>query len=148
MHDPFAMRPFFGYNAGHYLEHWLSMDQPGRKLPKIFHVNWFRRDQTGGFLWPGFGENSRVLEWVLRRCHGEDLAQHSPVGLVPKAGTLNMEGLKECIDLEQLFHLPKEFWQHEVDNLQQYFGQQFGSDLPNAIAEELNNLKKRVEQMV
>ena len=147
MHDPFAMRPFFGYNAGKYLEHWLSMDKPGRQLPKIFHVNWFRRDAKGGFLWPGFGENSRVLDWILKRCEGEDVAQNSPVGLIPKAGTLNVDGMNDAVDLEQLFSLPKDFWQEEVDNLDSYFNQQFGQDLPNAIRQELDSLKQRVKQM-
>ncbi len=144
MHDPFAMRPFFGYNAGDYLQHWLSMEQPGRRMPKIFHVNWFRRDRNGAFLWPGFGENCRVLDWILRRCRGDDVAQASPIGLLPRPGTLNVDGLRD-VDLEELFSLPKEFWRDEVANLEQYFSQQFGADFPNAIAEELHNLKQRLE---
>lgn len=147
MHDPFAMRPFFGYNAGDYLAHWLSMEKPGRKLPKIFHVNWFRRGEQGEFLWPGFGENCRVLEWVLKRCNGDDVAQSSPIGLIPKAGTINTDGLKDPVDWQQLFSMPKTFWQEEVANLETYFSEQFGSDLPDAIAEQLNNLKQRVSQM-
>ena len=76
MHDPFAMRPFFGYNFGHYLKHWLSFEKKdGLKLPRIFHVNWFRKDDNNKFLWPGFGENSRVLDWICRRVDGEDIAQ-------------------------------------------------------------------------
>lgn len=144
MHDPFAMRPFFGYNAGHYFAHWLSMEKPGRKLPKIFHVNWFRRSEDGHFLWPGFGENLRVLDWILRRCEGEDVAQPSAIGLIPKTGSVNMSGLKEPISWEELFSLPKEFWREEVENLEQYFADQFGNDLPNALWEELHKLKQRV----
>jgi len=147
MHDPFAMRPFFGYNAGDYLAHWLSMEKPGRRLPKIFHVNWFRRGQQGEFLWPGFGENCRVLEWVLKRCNGDDVAQPSPIGYIPKAGTINMDGLTDPVDWEQLFSMPKSFWEEEIANLEQYFSDQFGHDLPNAIGEQLNNLKQRVSQM-
>ena len=85
MHDPFAMRPFFGYNFGDYLSHWLKLGQKdGAQLPKIFHVNWFRKSPSGGFLWPGFGENSRVLDWIVRRCDNEDIAKQTAVGLVPK----------------------------------------------------------------
>lgn len=114
MHDPFAMRPFFGYNFGHYLEHWLSMADRSTKLPKIFHVNWFRKSTEGKFLWPGFGENSRVLDWVLRRIDNEDCAQETPVGLVPSENGLNLDGLNEEINLRELFELPKDFWMEEV----------------------------------
>uniref|UniRef100_A0A7J8IQF5 Phosphoenolpyruvate carboxykinase [GTP], mitochondrial n=1 Tax=Rousettus aegyptiacus TaxID=9407 RepID=A0A7J8IQF5_ROUAE len=114
MHDPFAMRPFFGYNFGHYLEHWLSMEgHKGALLPRIFHVNWFRRDEAGHFLWPGFGENARVLDWICRRLEGEDSAQETPIGLVPKEGALDLRGLG-TIDIPQLFSLPKDFWEQEA----------------------------------
>ena len=101
----------------------------------------------GRFLWPGFGENSRVLNWILKRCEGADVAEKSPIGLIPKSGTLNLQGLKEPINEQQLFSIPKEFWQEEVANLEKYFGEQLGHDLPNNIAEELNNLKERVQRM-
>jgi len=86
MHDPFAMRPFFGYNFGHYMKHWIDMEQrQGAKIPKIFHVNWFRKDNEGKFLWPGFGENSRVLDWIFKRLDGnENIAKKSPIGYIPK----------------------------------------------------------------
>ena len=81
LHDPFAMRPFFGYNFGHYLNHWVNIQsRPGLKLPKIFHVNWFRKDSEGKFIWPGFGENSRVLEWIFKRVEGQDIAETTPIG--------------------------------------------------------------------
>lgn len=114
MHDPFAMRPFFGYNFGHYLVHWLSMESQQRQLPKIFHVNWFRKGSNGKFLWPGFGENARVIDWIFRRLDEEDCAQESPIGLIPKENALNLEGLKETVDMRQLFDLPKDFWMQEV----------------------------------
>lgn len=114
MHDPFAMRPFFGYNFGHYLDHWLSMKNRSSTLPKIFHVNWFRKDNNGKFLWPGYGENSRVLDWILRRIEGEDCAEETPIGYIPKNGALNTQGLKEQIDFNQLFGLDKSFWTQEV----------------------------------
>ncbi|GFG39166.1 hypothetical protein Cfor_10896, partial [Coptotermes formosanus] len=114
MHDPFAMRPFFGYNFGHYLKHWLSMaNTPGHKLPKVFHVNWFRRDKQGKFLWPGFGENSRVLDWIFRRIDNEDIAQPTAIGYIPKQDCLNLEGLRETINMTELFSLPKDFWLQE-----------------------------------
>jgi len=99
MNDPFAMRPFFGYNFGHYLEHWLSVNKEGRNMPKIFHANWFRKSPEGKFIWPGFGENARVLEWIIRRCNGEDVAQDSIIGKVPAPGSLNMDGL-DGVDLD------------------------------------------------
>lgn len=114
MHDPFAMRPFFGYNFGQYLAHWLSMESPKRQMPKIFHVNWFRKGRDGKFLWPGFGENSRVIDWIFRRFNEEDCAQDSPIGLIPKENALNLEGLKQEVDMQQLFDLPKDFWMQEV----------------------------------
>lgn len=114
MHDPFAMRPFFGYNFGHYLSHWLSMETKSQNLPKIFHVNWFRKDEQGKFLWPGFGENSRVLDWILRRIDNEDCAKESPIGLIPKDDALNLKGLSQKIDMDRIFEIPKEFWLQEV----------------------------------
>lgn len=149
MNDPFAMRPFFGYNFGHYLKHWLSFqDKPGLNLPKIYHVNWFRKDDQGSFMWPGFGENSRVLDWIFRRTSGEDCAQKSAVGMVPTPGSINLEGLTEKVDMEGLFSLPKEMWQQEVVDVRKYFDQQVAEDLPPEIMEELHNLEKRVDSML
>ncbi|XP_045184852.2 phosphoenolpyruvate carboxykinase, cytosolic [GTP]-like [Mercenaria mercenaria] len=144
MHDPFAMRPFFGYNFGHYLDHWLSFqDKPKVHLPKIFHVNWFRKGPDG-FLWPGFGDNSRVLDWMFRRIDGEDCAVKSAVGLIPKPGTIDMSGLEQEVDMDALFQLPKEFWEAEVKELRKYFEEQVGEDLPANIQQELTKLEKRV----
>lgn len=149
MHDPFAMRPFFGYNFGHYLQHWLSFkDKPDIHLPKIFHVNWFRKNDQGKFLWPGFGENIRVLDWVLRRVEGHpDSAVETPVGYVPAPGALNLEGLKEDIDLQQLFHLSKDFWSQEAEEIGRYFEEQVGEDLPKPIAAQLDALKTRISSL-
>jgi len=146
MHDPFAMRPFFGYNFGHYLDHWLSFGtKPGLKLPKIFHVNWFRRGEDGSFLWPGFGENSRVLDWICRRVDGEDSAAATAIGYIPKEGALNLEGLDKPIDLHELFHLPTDFWLHECEEIAKYFDGQVGDDLPEEVAKQLLDLKARFE---
>ncbi|XP_057642184.1 phosphoenolpyruvate carboxykinase [GTP], mitochondrial isoform X1 [Chionomys nivalis] len=147
MHDPFAMRPFFGYNFGHYLQHWLSMEgHKGARLPRIFHVNWFRRDEAGRFLWPGFGENARVLDWICRRLDGEDSAQETPIGLVPKEGALNLSGLK-AIDNIQLFSIPKDFWEQEVRDIRSYLTEQVNQDLPKEVLSELEALEGRVRRM-
>lgn len=146
MHDPFAMRPFFGYNFGHYLTHWLSMaEQPRRQLPAIFHVNWFRKAAaTGEFLWPGFGENCRVLDWIVRRVEGESCAVETPLGYMPRPGDLNMDGLGQQVDWEQLFSVPLDFWREEVDQVAEYLDEQVGEDLPLAMVEEIDSLRQRL----
>ncbi|KAL8593090.1 protein kinase C (PKC)-like Pck2 [Nucella lapillus] len=148
MHDPFAMRPFFGYNFGHYLQHWLSFGKREElQLPKVFHVNWFRKDRTGGFLWPGFGENCRVLDWVMQRCNGDDVAVDTPVGRVPKPEALNVEGLEEPVDMQAMFHLPGDFWENEVNALYKYFDEQVNEDLPPEVMDELKALETRVRTL-
>jgi len=148
MNDPFAMRPFFGYNFGHYLSHWLSMESRTTKpMPKIFHVNWFRKNEKGQFIWPGFGENVRVIDWILQRVEGRDVAVESAVGLIPSPGSLNINNLEEEVDMDELFSLPKDFWQQETRDISKYFDEQVGDDLPNEILEELKRLEKRVEKM-
>lgn len=149
MNDPFAMRPFFGYNFGNYLKHWLSMEQRaaanGGQAPKIFHVNWFRKNSNGKFLWPGFGENARVLDWVLRRINGEECYVDSLVGRIPAAGALRTDGLDISINFAELYSQPRDFWMDEVTNIATYFDEQVGTDLPHQIANELNELKWRIE---
>lgn len=148
MHDPFAMRPFFGYNFGHYLQHWLNFGKrSGLRLPKIFHVNWFRKNTAGKFIWPGFGENCRVLDWICRRIDNEDCADKSAIGMVPKEGSLHLEGLEDGVDMNELFHLPKEFWSTEVQEIRKYFDEQVNEDLPKEVATELDKLEERVQQM-
>ncbi|CAH6776707.1 phosphoenolpyruvate carboxykinase, cytosolic [GTP] [Phodopus roborovskii] len=147
MHDPFAMRPFFGYNFGKYLAHWLSMaHRPAAKLPKIFHVNWFRKDKDGKFLWPGFGENSRVLEWMFNRIEGEDSAKLTPIGYIPKENALNLKGLED-VNMEELLGVSKEFWEEEVQEIGKYLEDQVNADLPYEIERELQALKQRISQM-
>jgi len=147
MHDPFSSRPFLSYNAGHYMDHWLQMEKPGRKMPKIFHVNWFRRNTQGDFLWPGFGENIRVLDWILRRCGDEDIAEISPIGFIPKLGSINQEAIANPINWEELFHLSKDFWTSEVDNIETYFSEQLNEDAPPELIEEIAKLRQRVSDM-
>ncbi|XP_055692844.1 phosphoenolpyruvate carboxykinase [GTP]-like isoform X2 [Lutzomyia longipalpis] len=147
MHDPFAMRPFFAYNFGHYLDHWLSMQQRSSSLPKIFHVNWFRKDANGSFMWPGFGENSRVLDWILRRIDNEPCYQDTAIGKIPSAGSLNTKGLSQPVDLESLFSIPKAFWMREVEEIAKYFDNQVGKDLPEAIGREISELRRRIHDI-
>lgn len=147
MHDPFAMRPFFGYNFGQYLSHWLSMaHRPAAKLPKIFHVNWFRKDKEGRFLWPGYGENSRVLEWMFKRIQGEDCARLTAIGHIPDDTGLNLKGL-EGIRMQELFDVSKEFWEKELEEIKRYFEEQVNADLPYEMERELLLLEKRIKQL-
>ncbi|NXF75064.1 PCKGC protein, partial [Sclerurus mexicanus] len=147
MHDPFAMRPFFGYNFGKYLAHWLSMAQrPAAKLPRIFHVNWFRKDSQGKFLWPGFGENSRVLEWMFNRIEGKASAKPTAIGYIPTDAALNLKGLED-VNLTELFDISKEFWEKEVEEIKQYFEVQVNADLPYEIERELLALEMRIKQL-
>ncbi|NXR56455.1 PCKGC protein, partial [Hippolais icterina] len=147
MHDPFAMRPFFGYNFGKYLAHWLSMaHRPAAKLPRIFHVNWFRKDSQGKFLWPGFGENSRVLEWMFNRIEGKASAKPTAIGYIPTEAALNLKGLED-VNLTELFEISKEFWEKEVEEIKQYFEVQVNADLPYEIERELLALEMRIKQL-
>ncbi|GCB82449.1 hypothetical protein scyTo_0022328 [Scyliorhinus torazame] len=147
MHDPFAMRPFFGYNFGRYLSHWLSMEhRAGSKLPKIFHVNWFRKDNQNNYLWPGFGENCRVLEWMFRRIEGEDCAKLSPLGFIPADNALNLNGLG-VVNMDELFSVEKKFWEEEIEAIRKYFEDQVNIDLPSDVANQLLQLGQRISHM-
>lgn len=105
------------------------------------------QNADGKFIWPGFGENSRVLDWILRRVDNEDCAVKSAIGYLPKENAINMEGVDESVDMAELFRLPKDFWQQEVQDTRHYFDEQVYRDLPPTIAEELNALEQRVNQM-
>ena len=134
--DPMAMKPFCGYNYGDYWAHWLSFAKRSAKLPKIFHVNWFRRDSGGRFLWPGFGENLRVLRWIIERCENRVGAVETPIGYLPKPGDIDVKGLdmsKE--DLEQLLAVDPAQWRAEMDNIGQYFDE-FGDRIPSELRAE------------
>ncbi|NXK19554.1 PCKGC protein, partial [Arenaria interpres] len=147
MHDPFAMRPFFGYNFGKYLAHWLSMaHRPAAKLPRIFHVNWFRKNSQGKFLWPGYGENSRVLEWMFNRIDGKASAKPTAIGYIPTDTALNLKGLED-VNLTELFDISKEFWEKEVEEIKQYFDVQVNADLPYEIEREMLALEMRIKQL-
>jgi len=149
MHDPFSMRPFFGYNFGGYLKHWLSMSKEHDKLPKIFMVNWFRRSADGAFLWPGFGDNVRVLEWILKRCEVKDgtYAVKSPIGWIPAKGEIRLDGMTCKIDMDALFSTPKDFWLEECKELRNYFISQVGDSMPKEIMQELDEMEARIKAM-
>ncbi len=144
--DPMAMLPFIGYNAGDYFGHWISVgkDADATKLPKIFYVNWFRRDEDGGFLWPGFGENSRVLKWVIERIEGKAAAVETPIGHVPTPESLDTEGLEMSeADLEAALAVDPEEWKAEVPQIEEWFAK-FGDTLPTQLRVEFDNLKARL----
>jgi len=144
--DPMAMLPFIGYNAGDYFNHWITVgkDNDAAKLPKIFYVNWFRRDDEGGFLWPGFGENSRVLKWVVERIDGQAAAVETPVGHVPAPGSLDTEGLDLSEEaLAAALAVDPEEWKAELPQIQEWF-EKFGDDLPAVLWTELDGLRARL----
>jgi phosphoenolpyruvate carboxykinase (GTP) len=144
--DPMAMLPFIGYNAGDYFNHWISVgkDNDEAKLPKIFYVNWFRRDDKGAFLWPGFGENSRVLKWVVERLDGLAAAEETPIGRVPAKGALDVDGLDLSeAALERALEVDVDEWKAEIPQIQEWF-EKFGDDLPAVLWTELDGLKARL----
>ena len=144
--DPFAMLPFCGYNMADYWGHWLkigSFTSP-EKLPRIYSVNWFRRDADGRFLWPGFGDNSRVLEWIIRRIDGTADAIETPIGRLPVLSELDLDGVEiSTEDLEELFRLDRGSWKAEADMTEEYF-EQFGDRVPGAMLDQLTALRERL----
>ena len=144
-HDPFAMLPFCGYNMADYWGHWLEMqDKLGEKFPKVYQVNWFRKDEDGNFMWPGFGDNARVLDWIVRRAAGEVEAIDGVTGRYPKFEDFNLEGLDidEAI-WAKLFAIDPDAWAAEMDDTEKYFSQ-FGDKLPAAITEQLAKFRARI----
>ncbi|MEP6882024.1 MAG: phosphoenolpyruvate carboxykinase (GTP) [Dokdonella sp.] len=134
--DSMAMKPFCGYNFADYFAHWLSFDKPGAKLPKIFHVNWFRKGADGKFLWPGFGENLRVLEWILGRCAGTADATETPIGFIPDATDLNLEGLELAPSASrELLTFDAEGWRDELGAIGEYLDG-FGQRMPSRLKDE------------
>ena len=144
--DPMAMLPFIGYNAGDYFNHWISIGKQhdDDKLPRIFYVNWFRRGEDGRFLWPGFGENSRVLKWVIERLEGNAEAVETPVGYVPTADSLDLDGLDvDRSDVEAALRVDPEEWKAELPQIDEWFTK-FGDKLPAVLWTELDGLKARL----
>jgi phosphoenolpyruvate carboxykinase (GTP) len=142
--DPMAMKPFCGYNFADYFGHWLEMGKKSEKAPKIFHVNWFRQNDKGEFIWPGFGDNMRVLEWILKRCAGEADAVETPIGHVPAPGTLDLEGIDiDEVTLERLLGVDPEAWHTELEG-QKEFLETYGERMPAAMWKQFEQLKERL----
>ena len=144
--DPFAMVPFCGYNMADYWGHWLSfrdrMDE--ENMPRVFYVNWFRKGVDGRFLWPGFGENSRVLEWIFERCDGTAEAVQTPIGYLPADGAIDIDGLEISEDdMRELLHVDREAWRAEVSPIAEFFAE-FEDRLPPALTDQLEGLKRRL----
>lgn len=147
--DPMAMRPFIGYDCGTYFQHWIdigaSLDPD--KAPKIFNVNWFRKDDEGHFMWPGFGDNLRVLEWIIKRCDGEVDAVETEIGYMPKAEDINLEGLEGEVDIEKLnamLNVDKALWKEEAKGIEEFYAS-LGNTVPKELYDNLETLKKNVE---
>jgi phosphoenolpyruvate carboxykinase (GTP) len=116
-----AMKPFGGYHFGDYWQHWLEVGKRLQRPPAIFQVNWFRRDEDGGFIWPGFGENLRVLEWIVARCGGEGDVQETPVGNLPEPGAIDLNGLEQQPDMETLLAFDGDGWRQELTEMAGFF---------------------------
>ena len=145
--DPMAMLPFCGYHMGDYFRHWLDMGKKlGDKAPKIFNVNWFRLDDEGHFIWPGFGDNMRVLNWIIDRCEGKVDAVETPIGYVPKAEDIDLTDLDFDIEtLKSILEVDKETWKKEAAEIEEHY-KKFGDRLPKELVNQLNNLKANLEK--
>jgi phosphoenolpyruvate carboxykinase (GTP) len=143
--DSMAMKPFCGYNYGDYFAHWLSFDQSGANLPRVFHVNWFRKDADGKFLWPGFGDNLRVLEWIIGRCKGDAGAAQTPIGFVPRANDINVADLDLDADtLDALLAVDVPAWAEEAAAIGEYLDT-FGKRTPDALRAEQRRLAEALQ---
>ena len=144
--DPMAMRPFAGYDMGDYFGHWLEMGKKIPHAPKIFHVNWFRTDDEGHFIWPGFGDNMRVLLWILDRCEGKVDAVETAIGYVPNYKDINIDGLDITEDtMKELLSVDKEAWLADVENIKEFY-EKIGDRVPAELKEELAGLEARLSK--
>ncbi|MDR1253633.1 MAG: phosphoenolpyruvate carboxykinase (GTP) [Oscillospiraceae bacterium] len=145
--DPMAMLPFCGYNIGEYFNHWIEIGKSlGEKAPKIFNVNWFRQDQQGNFIWPGFGENFRVLEWILNRCSGTINAKETAIGYIPFEDSINIDGLPLNLEsLSNILKVDKNLWKHEAENIEKFYAK-FSDTLPAALKLQLSALTSAIKE--
>ena len=145
--DPMAMKPFCGYNFADYFAHWLSFDTHGAKLPKIFHVNWFRKGDDGKFLWPGFGDNIRVLEWMIGRVKGETGAGATPIGLMPAVEDICLDGI--ALDAEaqdKLFGFDVAGWERELEGIREFL-EGLGERCPRALHEQCEVISQKLQEV-
>jgi len=152
-HDPMAMKPFIGYNVGDYWAHWLEMGKVlGDKAPKIFNVNWFKKDAEGHFMWPGFGDNMRVLDWIIKRCEGVVDADETAIGYLPKPEDINIEGLEGEVDLNQmkaLLAVDKDLWKKEIVEMRRYYDEDIkakGGKIPQALYDVLDKIEANLNK--
>ncbi len=150
-HDPMAMKPFIGYNVGDYWNHWLEMGEKlGDKAPKIFNVNWFKQDENGNFIWPGFGDNMRVLDWIIKRCEGTVDAEETAIGYIPKKGDINVVGIEDEVTpeiMDKLLNVDTDLWKQEIAEMRRYYNDDIaakGGKIPAALYEELDKLESRL----
>ena len=152
--DPMAMLPFCGYHLGDYLRHWLEVGEKVTNLPKVFNVNWFRLDEEGHFIWPGYGENFRVLEWIIRRCEGQVDAEETPIGYVPKPEDITLDGLDYTItqgrkfgpgELKEILSVEKSYWRDDLASIKEFYAK-MGNRLPQEMEAELNRLERNVRE--
>ncbi|MBE6849720.1 MAG: phosphoenolpyruvate carboxykinase (GTP) [Ruminococcus sp.] len=150
-HDPMAMKPFIGYNVGDYWAHWLEMGEKlGDKAPKIFNVNWFKQDENGNFIWPGFGDNMRVLDWIIERCEGNVDAEETAIGYLPKMGDINVEGIEDEVTpeiMEKLLAVDTDLWKQEIAEMRRYYTEDIaakGGRVPEALLAQLDKIEARL----
>lgn len=145
--DPMAMRPFVGYNMGDYFKHWIEMGTKIKNQPKIFNVNWFRTDDNGNFIWPGFGDNLRVLDWILARCEDKVDARETAIGYIPYAKDINIEGLDGITEktVEDLLSIDKDAWEKETEGIESFYNE-IGARVPAELHAQLNTLKKNLQK--
>ena len=150
-HDPMAMKPFIGYNVGDYWQHWLDMGEKlGDKAPKIFNVNWFKQDEDGNFIWPGFGDNMRVLDWIIKRCEGEIDADETAIGYLPKKGDIDESGIEDEVTpeiMDKLLAVDKDLWTKEIAEMRRYYKEDIaakGGKVPAALEKQLDALEARL----
>ncbi len=150
-HDPMAMKPFIGYNVGDYWAHWLEMGEKlGDKAPKIFKVNWFKQDENGNFIWPGFGDNMRVLDWIIERCEGNVDAEETAIGYLPKKGDINVEGIEDEVTpeiMDKLLAVDTDLWKQEIAEMRRYYTEDIaakGGRVPEALLAQLDKIEARL----